>query len=201
MGFKIKKTKKQRIVGAIMMIVFLLVIVAIAYFMPFFFSLSSSSHEGEKIIESDWKVVITDGFGYNAPQGVIFSFKGNGRFTIKYEDGEKIANGFYKLKVNKKDEIEPKASGTIKLLTLPFGQNFPEEWDMNNFRSDIEFKFIYLQTDKEGKTIYEDHNYNIMSDTMEFQTTGAIFQVVRDGSEEADAVVTSTGAAASDDAK
>lgn len=190
MGFKIKKTPKQRIVGTLLLLLFLFIAFCIIYFLTFFFTLASNTHEGEKLIESDWKVVITDGYGYNAPQGVIFTFKDNGRFSIKYEDGEKIASGFFKLDVEEGDKMTP-SSGKIKLLMLPFMQNFPEEWDMGELRSDIDFKYIYTQEDREGNIVYRDNDNNIMSDTLEFQTTGSIFKLVREGSDEAEEVVTS----------
>lgn len=190
MGFKIKKTPKQRIVGTLLLLLFLFIAFCIIYFLTFFFTLASNSHEGEKLIESDWKVIITDGYGYNAPQGVIFTFKDNGRFSIKYEDGEKIASGFFKLDVEEGDKMTP-SSGKIKLLMLPFMQNFPEEWDMGELRSDIDFKYIYTQEDREGNIVYRDNDNNIMSDTLEFQTSGSIFKLVREGSEEAEEVVTS----------
>ncbi len=190
MGFKIKKTPKQRIVGTLLLLLFLFIAFCIIYFLTFFFTLASNTHEGEKLIESDWKVVITDGYGYNAPQGVIFTFKDNGRFSIKYEDGEKIASGFFKLDVEEGDKMTP-SSGKIKLLMLPFMQNFPEEWDMGELRSDIDFKYIYTQEDREGNIVYRDNDNNIMSDTLEFQTSGSIFKLVREGSEEAEEVVTS----------
>lgn len=190
MGFKIKKTPKQRIVGTLLLLLFLFIAFCIIYFLTFFFTLASNTHEGEKLIESDWKVVITDGYGYNAPQGVTFTFKDNGRFSIKYEDGEKIASGFFKLDVEEGDKMTP-SSGKIKLLMLPFMQNFPEEWDMGELRSDIDFKYIYTQEDREGNIVYRDNDNNIMSDTLEFQTTGSIFKLVREGSDEAEEVVTS----------
>lgn len=190
MGFKIKKTPKQRIVGTLLLLLFLFIAFCIIYFLTFFFTLASNTHEGEKLIESDWKVVITDGYGYNAPQGVTFTFKDNGRFTIKYDDGEKIASGFFKLDVEEGDKMTP-SSGKIKLLMLPFMQNFPEEWDMGELRSDIDFKYIYTQEDREGNIVYRDNDNNIMSDTLEFQTTGSIFKLVREGSDEAEEVVTS----------
>ena len=190
MGFKIKKTPKQRIVGTLLLLLFLFIAFCIIYFLTFFFTLASNTHEGEKLIESDWKVIITDGYGYNAPQGVIFTFKDNGRFSIKYEDGEKIASGFFKLDVEEGDKMTP-SSGKIKLLMLPFMQNFPEEWDMGELRSDIDFKYVYTQEDREGNIVYRDNDNNIMSDTLEFQTSGSIFKLVREGSEEAEEVVTS----------
>ena len=190
MGFKIKKTKKQRIVGTLLFLLFAFIIFCICYFLTFFFTLSSTTHEGQKIIESDWKVIITDGYGYNADQGVIFTFKDNGRYSIKYEDGEKIASGFYKLDID--DDTTNGSSGVIKLLSVPFIQNFPDEWEMSELRTDIDFKFIYTQYDNEKNIIYKDRDNNIMSDTMEFQTTGTIFKVTRDGSEEAKSFVTST---------
>ena len=190
MGFKIKKTPKQRIVGTLLLLLFLFIAFCIIYFLTFFFTLASNTHEGEKLIESDWKVVITDGYGYNAPQGVTFTFKDNGRFSIKYEDGEKIASGFFKLDVEEGDKMTP-SSGKIKLLMLPFMQNFPEEWDMGELRSDIDFKYIYTQEDREGNIVYRDNDNNIMSDTLEFQTSGSIFKLVREGSDEAEEVVTS----------
>ncbi len=190
MGFKIKKTPKQRIVGTILLLLFLFIAFCIIYFLTFFFTLASNSHEGQKLIESDWKVVITDGYGYNAPQGVTFTFKDNGRFTIKYDDGEKIASGFFKIDVEEGDKMTP-SSGKIKLLMLPFMQNFPAEWDMSELRSDIDFKYVYTQEDREGNIVYRDNDNNVMSDTLEFQTTGSIFKLVREGSEEAEEAVTS----------
>lgn len=191
MGFKVKKTPKQRIVGTLLLLLFLFIAFCIIYFLTFFFTLASNTHEGEKLIESDWKIVITDnGYGYHAPQGITFTFKDNGRFSIKYDDGEKIASGFYKIDVEEGDKLTP-SSGKIKLLMLPFAQNFPEEWDMNELRSDIDFKYVYSQKDRDGNIMYVDNDNNIMSDTLEFQTTGEIFKLVREGSEEAEAVVTS----------
>lgn len=190
MGFKIKKTPKQRIVGTILLLLFLFIAFCIIYFLTFFFTLASNSHEGQKLIESGWKVVITDGYGYNAPQGVTFTFKDNGRFTIKYDDGEKIASGFFKIDVEEGDKMTP-SSGKIKLLMLPFMQNFPAEWDMSELRSDIDFKYVYTQEDREGNIVYRDNDNNVMSDTLEFQTTGSIFKLVREGSEEAEEAVTS----------
>lgn len=190
MGFKVKKTPKQRIVGALLFLLFVFIAFCIIYFLTFFFTLASNTHEGQKLIESDWKVVITDGYGYNAPQGVTFSFKDNGRFTIKYDDGEKIASGFYKIDVEEGDKLTP-SSGKIKLLMLPFMQNFPAEWDMGELRSDIDFKYVYTQEDRDGNLMYRDNDNNILSDTLEFQTTGSIFKLVRDGSEDAKAAVTS----------
>ena len=79
MGFKVKKTPKQRIVGTLLLLLFLFVAFCIIYFLTFFFTLASNTHEGEKLIESDWKIVITDtGYGYHAPQGITFTFKDNG---------------------------------------------------------------------------------------------------------------------------
>lgn len=192
MGFKIKKTKKQRILGTLSLLLFLFILICIIYFLTFFFSLASSTHEGEKIIESDWRVVIAEGYGYNAPQGVIFSFEDNGRFSIKYEDGDKIASGFYKIKLDDDLVKNGPSSGTIKLLTLPFIQDFPDEWEMGQLRSDISFKFIYSNKDRDGLTIYIDDDYNIQSDTLELQTNGEIFKIVREGSEEEKQYKTST---------
>ncbi len=190
MGFKVKKTPKQRIVGTLLLLLFLFIAFCIIYFLTFFFTLASNTHEGQKLIESDWKIVITDGYGYNAPQGITFTFKDNGRFSIKYDDGEKIASGFYKIDVEEGDKVTP-SSGKIKLLMLPFMQNFPAEWDMSELRSDIDFKYVYTQKDRDGNIMYVDNDNNVMSDTLEFQTKGEIFRIVREGSEEAEAVVTS----------
>ena len=190
MGFKVKKTPKQRIVGTLLLLLFLFVAFCIIYFLTFFFTLASNTHEGEKLIESDWKIVITDtGYGYHAPQGITFTFKDNGRFSIKYDDGEKIASGFYKIDVEEGDKMTP-SSGKIKLLMLPFMQNFPAEWDVGELRSDISFKYVYKEDD-DGTVEYRDSDNNILSDTLEFQTTGEIFKLVREGSEDAEAAVTS----------
>lgn len=190
MGFKVKKTPKQRIVGTLLLLLFLFVAFCIIYFLTFFFTLASNTHEGEKLIESDWKIVITDtGYGYHAPQGITFTFKDNGRFSIKYDDGEKIASGFYKIDVEEGDKTTP-SSGKIKLLMLPFMQNFPAEWDVGELRSDISFKYVYKE-DGEGTVEYRDSDNNILSDTLEFQTTGEIFKLVREGSDDAEAAVTS----------
>lgn len=189
MGFKVKKTPKQRIVGTLLLLLFLFIAFCIIYFLTFFFTLASNTHEGQKLIESDWKIVITDGYGYNAPQGITFTFKDNGRFSIKYDDGEKIASGFYKIDVEEGDKMTP-SSGKIKLLMLPFTQNFPAEWDMSELRSDIAFKYIYKEKE-DGSVEYVDSDNNILSDTLEFQTTGEIFKLVREGSEDAEAAVTS----------
>ncbi len=190
MGFKVKKTPKQRIVGTLLLLLFLFVAFCIIYFLTFFFTLASNSHEGQKLIESDWKIVITDtGYGYHAPQGITFTFKDNGRFSIKYDDGEKIASGFYKIDVEEGDKMTP-SSGKIKLLMLPFMQNFPAEWDVGELRSDISFKYVYKEKE-DGAVEYRDSDNNILSDTLEFQTTGEIFKLVREGSEDAEAAVTS----------
>lgn len=194
MGFKVQKTKKQKIVGAILAILFFFILFCIGYFLTFFFTLSSSTHEGEKIVDGSWRIAITPegGFGYHASQGIIFTFKDNGRYTIEYEDGEKIASGFYKLKV-KSESSDKESYGVIKLLSVPFMQNFPEEWDMGELRTDIDFKFIYTQRDKKNNIIYKDKKNNIMSDTMELQTSGAIFKIVREGSVDEESYITTTG--------
>lgn len=187
MGFKVKKTRKQKIVGTLSLLLFLFIVFCIVYFLTFFFSLASNTHEGEKIIESDWNIVIQDtGYGYNAPQGIVFSFEDNGRFSIKYEDGEKIASGFYKIKLDDGLDKMGASSGKIKLLTVPFTTDFPEEWGMGQLRNDISFKFVYSKKDRDGNIIYKDSDYLIQSDTMEFQTKDEIFTLVREGSEEAE---------------
>ncbi len=188
MGFKVKKTKKQRIVGAISFIIFAFVMFCIIYFLTYFFTLTSSTHEGQKIVESDWQLVIgrTGEYVYSPEYGVIFSFKDNGRFSIETEEGDKIASGFYKLKLDDFDKGTA-ASGTLKLLTVPFAQDFPEEWEFGELRNDFSFRFIYSQKDRDGNIMYQDDDYNVMSDTMEITTEGALFTLVREGSEEAEA--------------
>lgn len=197
MGFKVQKTKKQKVVGTILAILFFFLLFCIGYFLTFFFTLSSNSHEGEKIVDGSWRIAITSegGYGYHAPQGIIFTFKDNGRYTIEYEDGEKIASGFYKLKVES-DVGDNESYGTIKLLSVPFIQNFPEDWKMSELRTDIDFKFVYTQRDKKNNIIYKDKNNNIMSDTMELQTTGSIFKIVREGSVDEEAYITTTNTSA-----
>lgn len=184
MGFKVKKTKKQRIVGAVSLILFLIVAFCIIYFLTYFFTLPSASHEGAKIVESDWYVVLgrQSEYGYSPDQGVKFTFKDNGRFTITYEDGNEIASGFYKINLEeKKGQV---ANGTIKLLTLPFMQDYPEKWGFGNgFRNDFIFKFVYTTKDKYGEIIYEDKDFNVMSDELEITTDDAIFNLVREDSE------------------
>ncbi|MBP1573454.1 MAG: hypothetical protein J6A55_06595 [Oscillospiraceae bacterium] len=185
MGFKIKKTKKQRILGALSFLLFSVIVFCIIYFLTYFFTLPSSSHEGAKIVEDDWYLVMgrEGDYSYSPDQGVKFTFKDNGRFTISYEDGEKIASGFYKIKLEDKINGDI-ANGTIKLLTLPFVQNFPEKWGFGNgFRNDFMFKFIYTTKDENGEIIYEDSDYNVMSDQMEITTDDALFRLVREDSE------------------
>ena len=190
MGFKIKKTKKQRIVGIVTGVLFLLIMFCIIYFLTFFFSLSSSTHPGQKIIEEDWHVVITENsHGYNAEQGIIFNFKDNGKYSIEYEDGTKISSGFYKLSVDEigKNETERIASGKIKLLSMPFMSDFPDEWGFGQLRNDLFFKFDYsydYSKDKEGNTIYEDDDYNVMSNVMTLSNSETIFKVVLEGTDE-----------------
>lgn len=185
MGFKIKKTKKQRILGALSFLLFSVIVFCIIYFLTYFFTLPSSSHEGAKIVEDDWYLVMgrEGDYSYSPDQGVKFTFKDNGRFTISYEDGEKIASGFYKIKLD--DKIDDNiANGTIKLLTIPFMQDFPEKWGFGNgFRNDFMFKFIYTTKDENGEIIYEDSDYNVMSDQMEITTDDALFRLVREDSE------------------
>lgn len=184
MGFKIKKTKKQRILGALSFILFAFVVFCIIYFLTYFFTLPSTTHEGAKIVEDDWYIVMgRDGeYSYAPEQGVKFTFKDNGRFSITFEDGTKIASGFYKIKLeDKKGEV---ANGTIKLLTLPFVQDYPEKWGFGNgLRNDFIFKFVYTTKDKDGKIIYEDKDFNVMSDEIEITTDDALFTLVRKGSE------------------
>ena len=185
MGFKIKKTKKQRILGALSFLLFSVIVFCIIYFLTYFFTLPSSTHEGAKIVEDDWYLVMgrEGDYSYSPDQGVKFTFKDNGRFTISYEDGEKIASGFYKIKLEDKINGDI-ANGTIKLLTLPFVQNFPEKWGFGNgFRNDFMFKFIYTTKDENGEIIYEDSDYNVMSDQMEITTDDALFRLVREDSE------------------
>lgn len=185
MGFKIKKTKKQRILGALSFLLFSVIIFCIIYFLTYFFTLPSSSHEGAKIVEDDWYLVMgREGeYSYSPDQGVKFTFKDNGRFSITFEDGTKIASGFYKIKLD--DKIDDNiANGTIKLLTIPFMQDFPEKWGFGNgFRNDFMFKFIYTTKDENGEIIYEDSDYNVMSDQMEITTDDALFRLVREDSE------------------
>lgn len=185
MGFKIKKTKKQRILGALSFLLFSVIVFCIIYFLTYFFTLPSSSHEGAKIVEDDWYLVMgREGeYSYSPDQGVKFTFKDNGRFSITFEDGTKIASGFYKIKLD--DKIDDNiANGTIKLLTIPFMQDFPEKWGFGNgFRNDFMFKFIYTTKDENGEIIYEDSDYNVMSDQMEITTDDALFRLVREDSE------------------
>lgn len=185
MGFKIKKTKKQRILGALSFLLFSVIIFCIIYFLTYFFTLPSSSHEGAKIVEDDWYLVMgrEGDYSYSPDQGVKFTFKDNGRFSITFEDGTKIASGFYKIKLD--DKIDDNiANGTIKLLTIPFMQDFPEKWGFGNgFRNDFMFKFIYTTKDENGEIIYEDSDYNVMSDQMEITTDDALFRLVREDSE------------------
>ncbi len=185
MGFKIKKTKKQRILGALSFLLFSVIVFCIIYFLTYFFTLPSSSHEGAKIVEDDWYLVMgrEGDYSYSPDQGVKFTFKDNGRFTISYEDGEKIASGFYKIKLEDKINGDI-ANGTIKLLTLPFVQNFPEDWDFGNgFRNDFSFKFIYTTKGKDGNIMYEDEDFNVMSDQMEVISNNKLFHLVREGSD------------------
>lgn len=185
MGFKIKKTKKQRILGALSFLLFSVIVFCIIYFLTYFFTLPSSTHEGAKIVEDDWYLVMgREGeYSYSPDQGVKFTFKDNGRFSITFEDGTKIASGFYKIKLD--DKIDDNiANGTIKLLTIPFMQDFPEKWGFGNgFRNDFMFKFIYTTKDENGEIIYEDSDYNVMSDQMEITTDDALFRLVREDSE------------------
>lgn len=185
MGFKIKKTKKQRILGALSFLLFSVIVFCIIYFLTYFFTLPSSSHEGAKIVENDWYLVMgrEGDYSYSPDQGVKFTFKDNGRFSITFEDGTKIASGFYKIKLDDKID-ENIANGTIKLLTIPFMQDFPEKWGFGNgFRNDFMFKFIYTTKDENGEIIYEDSDYNVMSDQMEITTDDALFRLVREDSE------------------
>ncbi len=163
---------------------FLFVAFCIIYFLTYFFTLASSTHEGEKIIESDWYIELgtSNEYVYTPEQGVKFTFKDNGRFTISYEDGEKIASGFYKIKLD--DDTSEGSSGTIKLLTVPFMQNFPKEWGFGQLRNDLLFSFEYTQKDSDGVIMYKDEDNNVMSNVMHMTTDDTIFTVVREGSEE-----------------
>ncbi len=184
MAFKVKKTKKQRILGALSLILFLFVAFCIIYFLTYFFTLPSTTHEGQKIIESDWYIELgsSNEYVYAPEQGIKFTFKDNGRFSIEYEDGEKIASGFYKIKLD--DDTTEGSSGTIKLLTVPFMQNFPKEWGFGELRNDLLFSFEYTKKDKDGIIIYKDKDNNVMSDVMKITTDDSLFTIVREGSED-----------------